>query len=338
MKKFLIILAAVVSVLAIALFFINKAGHAEISPEIAVGEEVLLQSGGTDLGASLMKPEGVSGPRPAVVMITGSGSYSFRSCWKPGVYPMWKNIAEAFLRKDYLVLFLEKKGVNRSGGHWQKQDFHDRAEDALAGIRYLKTRADVDPALVGVCGHSQGGWIAQLAAAEYPTEVAFVVCLAGPNISVKQQILDDREYELRCGGAQEETIAKKLKHYRSRLNILSSVSRIVNIGTLSHIIDYDPAVENVAARIRCPILAVYGQNDTLVFPETNIPLLEDGLKKGGRTHYQIVVLDGCSHGFIRIPSKCPDWKTIEAKMAPELIETIVAWVPFAPAGPEGIFP
>jgi dienelactone hydrolase len=326
-RKKIILLAALAAVIAVGLI-ITAPRHALIDQDIAVGEEVLLESQGTPLAASFLKPEAAAGPLPGVVMIVGSGSYSYRSSWRPGAFPLWKNISEAFLAKGYAVLLLEKKGVNRSGGHWQTQTFLDRAEDAIAGVRYLRGHPEIDPARVGVCGHSQGGWIVQLAAAEDPAEIAFVVNLAGPNISVKQQIIDDQTNEWRCAGVAEAKIAGKSKRLRAKLNLYGAVSRLVKIGPLSRIINYDPETENVPARIKCPLLAVYGEYDALVEPKGNIPLLEKGLSAGGNARYEIIIVPGGSHGFVRKEGICPQEFDGIPSQAPEFFGALAAWDPF----------
>lgn len=326
MKLLVLLLLAAIVVCGIVL---TAPRHAQIDANMAVGEEVMLSSQGTPLAASFLRPEGTADRIPGVVMIVGSGSYSFRTSWKTGEFPIWKNISEAFLAKGYAVLLLEKKGVNRSGGHWERQTFYDRADDAIAGVRYLKTRADIDPDRVGVCGHSQGGWIVQLAAAEYPEEVAFAVSLAGPNISVIQQVIDDQANEWRCKGVPEAKVASRSKWLRTKLSLYGAFSRVVKIGALSRLLDYDPEAENVPARIRCPILALYGEYDSLVEPKGNIPLLEKGLAKGGNTHGKIVIVPGGSHGFVRKKGICPQQFDGVPPQAPEFFEALAAWDPFA---------
>ena len=327
-RKKLIIFLLVLAVVVVVGLIMTAPRHVQIDPDISIGEEVMLTSQGTPLAASFLKTETATGPVPGVVMIVGSGSFSYRTSWKSGEFPLWKNFSEAFLAKGYAVLLLEKKGVNRSGGHWETQTFGDRAQDAIAGVRYLKTRPEIDPARVGVCGHSQGGWIVQLAAAEAPAEIAFVVSLAGPNISVIQQVIDDQENEWRCSGVAEAKIASKSKWLRTKLNIYGAVSRVVKIGALSRIINYDPEAENVPSRIKCPILAVYGEYDRLVEPKGNIPLLEKGLRAAGNTRSTIVTIPRGSHGFVRKKGICPEeFKGIPSQ-APELFEALAAWDPF----------
>jgi len=328
-RKVALIVLAVLAVTVVIGAVATGPRHALIAQDIPVGEEVMLASQGTPLAASLLRPETAAGRVPGVVMIVGSGSYSYRTSWKPGEFPIWKSISEAFLAKGWAVLLLEKKGVNRSGGHWETQTFHDRADDAIAGVRYLRSRPDIDPARVGVCGHSQGGWIAQLAAAEDPEEIAFVVSLAGPNVSVKRQIMDDLENEWRCAGLDEDKIASKSLRLQTRLDAYGTLSSVVRIGALSRILDYDPRAENVAARIRCPILAVYGEYDTLVLPETNRRLLEEGLATGGNTRATIIVIPKGGHGLLRKSQRCPEHFAKTPPLAPEFFQAVAAWDPYA---------
>ncbi len=328
-KRIALVALVVVAAGVAAVVVETRPRHATISQDTPVGEDVMLNSQGTPLAASLLRPKAATGRIPGVVMIVGSGSYSYRTSWKPGEFPIWKSISEAFLAKGWAVLLLEKKGVNRSGGHWELQTFHDRADDAIAGVMYLRARPDVDPARVGVCGHSQGGWIAQLAAAKDPGEVAFVVSLAGPNVSVKRQVLDDLENEWRCAGVAEEKIASKSRWLCRKLDAYGAFSRVVKVGALSRILDYDPQAENVVARIKCPILAVYGEYDTLVIPETNRRLLEDGLAAGGNTRATVVVIPNGGHGLLRKSQRCPEHFEKTPPLAPEFFQAVAAWDPFA---------
>jgi len=325
MKKRLIIVLAVVVLAVVAYVILSAPKPARIAADIRVGEEVAFESQGGTLAASLLKPEGKAGPSPAVIMVVGSGSYSYRSSWRPDRFPFWKGIGEAFLAKGYAVLFLEKKGVNGTGGHWARQSFADRAADVRAAVDYLRSRPDIDAQRIGVCGHSQGGWIAQLAAAEYPDKIAFIVCLAGPNVTVRRQILDDMESEWRCGGLGEDKVRNKVKRARFLFGVYGAVSNVVKVGYLGHILNYDP--QGVASRIRCPILAIYGENDRLVPPATNALLLEDELMQAGHKRHQIVILPGANHGF-QSSAVCFKWEELEQKFAPGFLEALAAWEPF----------
>uniref|UniRef100_A0AAU2K2S8 Uncharacterized protein n=1 Tax=Streptomyces sp. NBC_00049 TaxID=2903617 RepID=A0AAU2K2S8_9ACTN len=59
-------------------------------------------------------------------------------------------------------------------------------EDALAGVRLLGERADVDPAEAGLWGFREGGWVAPPAAARSP-EVSYVVLVGAYGVSPARQ-------------------------------------------------------------------------------------------------------------------------------------------------------
>ena len=57
------------------------------------------------------------------------------------------------------------------------------AGDALAGVKWLKTRADIDASRIGFVGVSQAGWIMPLAA-NRSEDIAFIVNISGPAVTV----------------------------------------------------------------------------------------------------------------------------------------------------------
>ena len=63
----------------------------------------------------------------------------------------------------------------------------DLANDALAGVEFLKGYDQIDPNRIGLFGLSQGGWIAPLAASK-SSDVAFIVLYSGPVCTVGQEM------------------------------------------------------------------------------------------------------------------------------------------------------
>lgn len=254
-----------------------------------VGEIVTLDGGDVALSASLLLPRG-PGPFPAFVGLVGSGAYTYRDAWIDGHWAFWKELAEVLNAQGLGLLLLEKRGVAGSAGSWKERTLEQRAADALAAVRYLKGRKEVDPGRVGVVGQSQGGWVAQIAAARAPDEVAFVVTFAGPATPVLEQVVDDRESELRCDGLSPDVIVEKRTKYESRLR------RFGGMGHLRRIRDYDPAAD--LREIRQPMLAIFGENDELVWPEKNVALLREAFSDSGNTRLWTHVVAGANHAFL----------------------------------------
>ena len=86
------------------------------------------------------------------------------------------------------MLRYDKRGIGHSTGSYALATSADFTDDALAGVQYLKTVAQVRPTQIGLIGHSEGGLIAPLAATR-SHDVAFIVLLAGPGLTGEQILL-----------------------------------------------------------------------------------------------------------------------------------------------------
>ncbi|HET8576787.1 MAG TPA: prolyl oligopeptidase family serine peptidase [Methylomirabilota bacterium] len=176
-----------------------------------------------------------------------------------------------------------------------RQAFRSSA-DALAGVAALKARKEVDPRRIGLLGISQGGWIAPLAATR-SADVAFVVTLSGPAVSVGEEI----EYSRLAGedpgsvqGLSDAEIDRRMRSFRGPHG-------------------YDPAA--TLAALRAPSLWILGEKDRsipLVHTVENLTRLK-AERKPITTH----VIPGVGHG-LRSPAGGPPpdfWRTIEDWLA-----------------------
>lgn len=142
------------------------------------------QNGDVGLAFSLDLPAG-AGPFPAVVLGHGSGRVT---------RDQLGFLASRFTSLGFAVLRFDKRGVGESTGTFVfvgTQDsptvFAELASDVAAGVRFLRTRPEIDPRRIGLAGGSQAGWILPLAARELG-DIAFMVLLAGPVCSVGLEI------------------------------------------------------------------------------------------------------------------------------------------------------
>jgi dipeptidyl aminopeptidase/acylaminoacyl peptidase len=132
-------------------------------------EEVTFRNGAVTLSGTLMLPESSACERhPGVVFLHGSGPEG-----------RWAStyLAGLFAKRGFVALVYDKRGVAKSTGDWRTAGFEELAADAAAAIAMLRARPDVDPALVGIHGHSQGATIAPLAATQVP-DLAFIIASA----------------------------------------------------------------------------------------------------------------------------------------------------------------
>jgi pimeloyl-ACP methyl ester carboxylesterase len=129
------------------------------------------------LAGTLTLPPG-AGPHPAIVWVHGGGQQA---------RDYFPDLQALFVSSGVAVLAYDKRGVGQSGGVFPGDRADDRAIKELAGdaeaaVRFLAAQPGIDRARVGFAGHSQGGWIAPLAASREPT-ARFVIAFAGPSLS-----------------------------------------------------------------------------------------------------------------------------------------------------------
>lgn len=131
------------------------------------------------LAATLTIPEG-EGPFPAVLFLTGTGPQD-RDEQIFGHRP-FLILSDALTRAGFVTLRADDRGVGGSTGEDHRAGTADLLNDALAGVQLLDSRPEVDSSMIGIVGHSHGGQMAPLVAAESDL-VGFVISIAGPSVS-----------------------------------------------------------------------------------------------------------------------------------------------------------
>ena len=71
-------------------------------------------------------------------------------------HPAYRVHANAFVRKGLAVLVYDKRGTGDSGGDFSTAGYKDFVQDALAAVRFLRSREDIDPLRIGLLGSSEG--------------------------------------------------------------------------------------------------------------------------------------------------------------------------------------
>jgi pimeloyl-ACP methyl ester carboxylesterase len=143
-------------------------------------EDVIYQNADKSIqyGATITIPKG-KGPFPAVLLITGSGQQN-RDEEIMGHKP-FAVIADYLTNNGYVVLRVDDRGTGKTTGSLDSATSMDFSKDALVSLDYLEKRPEVNRKRVGLMGHSEGGMIAEIIAAERK-DVDFVVFLAGPGV------------------------------------------------------------------------------------------------------------------------------------------------------------
>jgi dienelactone hydrolase len=302
------------------------------------------------LAGTLTLPNG-PGPFPAVVLIAGSGPNT-RDEPIMG-HRLFLVLADHLTRHGLAVLRYDKRGVGESSGDYAKATTRDFAQDAGAAVRFLSRRPDIEANRIGLVGHSEGGLIAPLVAAQ-DQGVAFVVMMAGPGVDgaailaeqqrliAKAMNLDDAALARTTADqarviaiVRDETdpavAAAKLEAAADDMAVGEGVpeaqveSRVAQIDTdwFRAFFAYDPAP--TLARLRIPLLALIGSKDLQVSAAQNLPALRAAL--AGDPHARVEELPGLNHLFQPAVTGAPsEYGTIETTIDPHALEVITDWI------------
>jgi pimeloyl-ACP methyl ester carboxylesterase len=274
-------------------------------------EEVRFHSGGNTLAGTLVLP-GTPGPYPAIAFVLGSGPAD-RTYY--GMAPhLWRH----FARHGFACLSWDKSGVGKSTGDYNAQSFRDRADEALAAVRFLRDRAEVSKDRVGLWGHSQGGAVAPLAASS-SGDVAFLIEVGGSQVVAWQQDIFRVEAELRADGFSEEDIREAVAFARMRMGLIRGEGEFEDLErshagverrpwfkyagrcdralfySARRMVEFDPGP--AWAKVRCPVLAIYGAKDTSLPAEKSLPIIRRGLDVAGNRDVTIRVFPRADHGL-----------------------------------------
>jgi len=276
-----------------------------------IAEKVSFKSGEETITGILVKPNS-GDDLPVVVFQQGSGNFAFdgyeNEAWGPHKF----YIEDVLLAQGYAVLYCNKRGLGGSTGNWRKNDFFGRADDAYAAIEYLKTLPEIDTNRIGVSGHSQGGWIAQITAAKHD-DVAFIICLAGPTVGVKEQIYSNDRFQFECEGYEGDKLEKKIEKRKKGLDKSYNIGKNSGIiGAAKHLyLIFDYENDEVLKSIKCPTLLLFAEFDINVDPKENIDHLNQIFENKIPDNITVKTMPKGQHGFYIVENRCVPWDEAE---------------------------
>lgn len=193
---------------------------------------------GVRLAGDLYIPTGPLQPRPAMVLVHGSGPQD-----RNGYASIIGVLADSLAAGGRVVLTYDKRGTGGSGGDWTHAGFEVLADDAVAAMAWLSERPEVDPARIGLGGSSQAGWVAAVAikrGAE-PADV-FLLGAAGIAMTVAEQNLYNTEARMRCSGLPEQSVNLVLDQQRAFFAFLRDRRAGAALDALTRRAATDPAL------------------------------------------------------------------------------------------------
>ncbi len=257
---------------------------------------------GATLAGTLTVPKG--GAKRVMIMVTGSGPENRDE--EVAYHKPFAVIADRLARAGIATLRYDDRGVGNSvGGETKHTTSLDVAEDAIAGIEWLRAQKRFKK--VGLLGHSEGGLIAFMLAAQ--KKVDFIVSLAGPAVRGDSIML----YQARTSG----------NPFTKNITVENLRNMMKTNTWVSYFMDYDPT-DNIA-NTKCPVLALNGSKDCQVPADMNIPVLRRLLAKNKKA--VVKEYEGLNHMFQHCQTGRPDeYYTLEETMSEEVLSDIVTWL------------
>ncbi|HYV11701.1 MAG TPA: alpha/beta fold hydrolase [Pyrinomonadaceae bacterium] len=312
------------------------------------------------IAGTLTLPRG-SGPYPVVLLITGSGSQD-RNETIAGHHPFLV-LADYLTRNGIAVLRVDDRGVGGTDLGSLSATSENFAEDVLAGVNFLKQRKEIDPKMIGLIGHSEGGMIAPMVAAR-SNDVSFIVLLAGPGQRGEDIIYAQTELLLKAQGTHVDTSRHTLalsKRINSIVKAETDEKRVEQrideeIAAYNRTLPdlqkqlFEPAAGSVKAfmpmyrtawfryfvmfdpqpvlkNVKVPVLALNGELDLQVPAKENLDLIGAGLKAGGNDDVTLKLFPKLNHLFQTAQTGLPtEYAQIDETMSPDVLKTVSDWI------------
>lgn len=285
---------------------------------------------------TLTLPENYTKNTPVVLMVTGSGQQNRDEelfSHKP-----FAVIADALARQGIASLRYDDRGWGDKSVNFADFTTDDFRQDAAAAIPLLRKRFNK----VGILGHSEGGTIAMMLAAEGKAD--FIVSLAGMAISGKETLIMQNRQAMSAIGLPKETVDSYCNSISKALDEIASGKKASEINIddvpqalktitikalqqadtpyIRHFLTVD--VGKLLPEIKCPVLALNGTKDTQVDCDANTTRIEKGL---ANCKHSIKKIDGVNHLFQHCNTGIvTEYQQIEETISPEVLQEVAKWI------------
>lgn len=299
-------------------------------------ESVSFTNAGYTFNGTLTLPENYTKDTPVVLMVTGSGQQNRDE--ELFEHKPFAVIADALARQGIASLRYDDRGWGDASVKFMNFTTDDFRQDAAAALPLLRKRFNK----VGILGHSEGGTIAMMLAAEGKTD--FIVSLAGMAISGKETLVMQNRQAMSVLGLPKETVDTYCNSISKALDEIASGKKASEINIddmpealkpitikalqqadtpyMRHFLNID--VSKLLSKIKCPVLALNGTKDTQVDCTANTIQLEKGLTNCKHT---IKKVDGVNHLFQHCTTgNVVEYQQIEETITPEVLQTITGWI------------
>jgi dienelactone hydrolase len=269
-------------------------------------KEVTFKSGELEISGTLSLPKEEKGKFPAVILVHGSGPHDRNETFGPN--KPFSDIARALSNSGLAVLRYDKRTYTYKPPKLDLVNLTLREEvidDALEGIKFLRSQAEIDPKKIFVLGHSLGAECAPLVALEDKNLVG-IIMLAAPARPADSLILEQMEFQAGLSGEagkeetrkQMEELKKGFTQIRNKTFPESQMLFFASGRYWYYWLNYD--AKDTIKKINCPILLLQGEKDCQVSMK-DFEIWKEVLK--GRQNSSLRSFPNLNHLFMYVEGK-----------------------------------
>lgn len=279
--------------------------------------EVLRQTHTFDLGdirvpGSVVRPSG-EGPFSTVILVQGRGC---------GTQGGWQRLPEEYAMRGLAVVTYDKRGGVGEARDCDRVTIAEHAADLMRVVDQVKAMPGTGA--VGLIAESAGGWAAYQAAAKRPGTIAFLITIAAPATSVREQQSDCATYFVRDELGLDDRCVQEAKRYTEmqfgtdRAQVFAELSSLldsarahgwIDVLDASDIPTSEASVDDLWVRrngydptddlrsFRGPFLSILGEQDNIVPWRENSARFNALFEANDTGHQEVIVLSAIGHGM-----------------------------------------
>jgi pimeloyl-ACP methyl ester carboxylesterase len=258
-------------------------------------KNISFQSGKINLEGTLTLPKNVKEPS-VVLLLPGSGPTDRDENAKKGFHRFisnnMKTISVHLANNGFASFRYDKRGVGKTQELALLVGFNDIVNDARSAINFLSNLKEIDSDNIFILGHSEGGIVGTILSGENKNIKGFIG-IASPISALDEEVLRQISHILTMRGRSKEKVDELTNAFKETFDLMrkyrdwdkidanvikqmfSKVSfgfKILPAKTAKNAIakqfrpiwfiqSFDYNFEDIAAKISCPVLLLFGEKD-----------------------------------------------------------------------------